>query len=546
MVGADKVVLTDVERKLVCGDPSTEGWARVPLNEARYFLESFLQQRGFQNPKFQFKAGRLLVDVGAQSRIRSLGVKGLPQGIDPSKLRKIDGETMTPQQLNKIKSTLLNALQNQGYACPKIEISADAQTGDVLADVDKGLLYIVDDIIPARLTGIDPAIFNRYEAFERGKRFDMRLLTLTAERTLVDSLFISAYYDVACATGGAMSITQRVIEGKPQLYRAGVGFDTEGYAIGKAQWSNSRIGMRVSSLEGSLYLSYREQTAETSARYYLNPSSRLHLRPRLYFRRQNEIQFESFDSQGSVMPATSWENQALRVDLAAGPALERVETLRGAGPPIDTFFSVNTQMTFTDHLFEYYAGEPRSGWKTSFETSSRVNGVYSSLTAHRVSIQGETLWNLGDYDPPLFVVGTRYWAGTIYVNDHAAALQLLPPDARFFLGGDANLRGAARKEVPADDIGFLTAAYDGLELRLGDVAYGVQPLLFLDAAMAGRTSVHLDRDVYWSPGAGFRWRLPIGSIRGTLARGILWRREAVALPLYKPHWQFFFSFGKEF
>lgn len=544
--GAADIRLTEVEQKLVCGDPASEGWKNIPLNEALYFMESFLQQRGYQNPKHRTENGVLIIDVGAKSIIRGLKVDGLPPEIDPGKLRKIIGQTLTPAQLNKLKSTLLNQLQNQGYACPQISVTANAQTGELFAEVDKGRLYLLEAIIPAALPDVDHSIFHRYEAFMSGRRFDMRLLTLTAERVLADSLFLNAFYDVACSSEGALRITQRVTEGKPQLYRVGVGFDTEDFAIGKAQWRNSKIGNQVSSLDGSLYISYREQTAETSMRYYFSPSPRQHLRPRLYFRRQNELQFESFDSQASLMPATSWDNRTLRVDLTAGPALKRVETLRGAGPGVDTFIALNTKLALTDHMFEYYSGEPRSGWKTSLESSSRVKGAYSDLTAHRVSLQGEMLWNLGQYDPPLLVIGTRYWAGTIYVTDHAAALRSLPPDGRLFLGGDANLRGAARNELPDDDVGFLTAVYHGLELRLGDILYGIQPLIFLDTAMAGRSSVHLDRDVYWSPGTGFRWRLPIGSIRGTFARGNIWRREPAAPPLYKSHWQFYFSFGKEF
>ncbi len=133
------------------------------------------------------------------------------------------------------------------------------------------------------------------------------------------------------------------------------------------------------------------------------------------------------------------------------------------------------------------------------------------------------------------------------MNDLANAQRNLAPDMRFFLGGDSNMRGIALNGLPTDQNGFLTVAYDGLELRLADaLPYGLQPLLFLDAAMAGRADVHLDPDVYWSPGAGLRWKLPVGSIRGTVARGLVWHRDSTAPPLYPPHWQLFLSFGEEF
>jgi translocation and assembly module TamA len=405
---------------------------------------------------------------------------------------------------------------------------------------------VMSPIVPAALEKVDSRVFSRYEAFLPGQPFDMRLLNLTAQRTISDALFVSAYYEVNCSTSGPR-IVQRVVEGKPRLYKLGVGFDTEGYAIGKAQWQRSRIGWRDSTLEGSLYASFREETAEASMHAYIDPASRLYLMPQVIFDREDQIQYQYVTGQASVQPGTSWENERLRADVLAGPVEEHVTTVRGVGPPNDTFLSFRTKWTLMDHLYEYYVPDPRRGWRTALETRSRAAGVQSSLTAHRVTAEGQALWNLGGYEPPLAIFGTRYWVGTTFVNDPASAQRILAPDMRFFLGGDSNLRGAALNGLPRDQAGFLTVVYDGLELRLGDLLpYGLQPLIFIDAAMGGRSDAHLDRDVYWSPGAGVRWRLPVGSIRATAARGLIWRRDESAPPLYEPHWQFFVSFGEEF
>ena len=190
-VGGEAIHLTDVERKLVCGDEATEGWRDVPVNQARYFMESFLQQRGYQNPRFQADQDTLKVDIGARSYFRGLTVNGLPPGIDPSKLRELKGQPITPKELDAIKTALFDDLQDNGYACPRIELTADSQTGEVAAAVTPGPVYTIDAVEPARLTDVDPAIFNRYEAFLYGGRFDARLLTLTAQRTLSDALFVA-------------------------------------------------------------------------------------------------------------------------------------------------------------------------------------------------------------------------------------------------------------------------------------------------------------------------------------------------------------------
>jgi translocation and assembly module TamA len=539
------VKLTEVERKLLCGDPSTEGWAMIPSNQAEYFMRAFLQQRGYQDPRFRLSGGVLSVDIGPKTRVTELRVEGLPPGVDSGRLRGIKGRDLTPAELDRVKGALLALLQDEGYPCPEIELSADGETGVVRARVALGAPGVLDGIVPAQLENVDPRVFDRYEAFRRGQLFDMRLLSLTAARTVSDALFVSAYYDVSCSTAGA-AIEQRAVEGKPRVYRLGAGFDTEGYAIGKAQWQKSRIGWRDSSLEGSLYASFREESAEASMRSYVAPDSRLYLMPQVLFDREDQVQYQYVTGQASLQPGASWDGEELRAELLAGPLEEHITTVRGVGPANDTFLAFKTKWDLTDHLYEYYAAEPRRGWRVTVETLSRAAGVASSLTAHRVTARGEALWNVGGYDPPAFVLGERGWIGTTYVDDIATARRDLAPDMRFFLGGDSNLRGAPLNGLPSDQSGFFTVVYDGVEARMGDdLPYGLQPLAFVDAAMGGRTDSSLQPDVYWSPGIGLRWRLPVGSIRGTVARGLLWRRDGDTTP-FAPRWQFFFSFGEEF
>jgi translocation and assembly module TamA len=247
------------------------------------------------------------------------------------------------------------------------------------------------------------------------------------------------------------------------------------------------------------------------------------------------------------MPAMDWDVAGLRLEFRAGPAFEYVRTLDGQGPADASFFTVETRLNLMSHLYEHYLREPRSGWEARIETSSRRKGAYSPFSADRVRLVGQSLWNLGRFDPPLAVLGLRGVAETTRLGPGAEGdPTALPPTLRFFLGGDQDIRGFARRQLPPSEQGFLTALYQGVELRAGDVLpYNVQPLVFIDAAMAGRRDLRLDRDVYWSPGAGLRWGSPVGSFRFTFARGYTWRRDP-ELASIAPHWQFFFSFGQEF
>jgi translocation and assembly module TamA len=539
-----KVELTPVERRLVCGDPGSEAWRDVPRSQAQRFLKAFLQQRGYLRPAFTVRDGRLVVDPGAVTPIRRLTGADLPPGVDLSKRRRILGAPLTPEMLDAIKVAVTGELQNRGYACPEVAMSADARSGEVIARFAGGVIQNAQPIDEPIIQGIDPAIFRRFEAFKHDRPMDQRLLSITSNRVVSEALFLSSSYDVRCGTEG-VRIVHLAASGPPRLIRIGVGIDTEGFARFRARWDHSRIGWRASTAQATLFASKREQSFDTQMHLYLSPSSRVFLLPRAVAARSDEPRYETVSSELSLSPGFTWDDQLVHVEISAGPALEYADTRRGIGPQNSYFQSFNTRVGVTSHLFEYYLREPRSGFHAEFETASRISELNSALTANRVRLGTEKLWNVGRFDPPLAVLGLRGWAGTTIVGDHDAALRELPPAMRFFIGGDADFRGVGPGEL-SDERGFLTGVYQGLELRAGDLLpWKLQPLMFLDAAMAGRASLRLDPDVYYAPGLGARWATFIGAFRVTLARNLIWRRDP-ATAAGRRHWQFFFSYGREF
>ena len=540
-----KVELTAVERRLVCGDPESEAWKDVPRDEARRFLTAFLQQRAYLNPVFAEKDGRLFVDTGKITRIERLEGDELPAGIDLSKRRGVVGAPLTPSMLDKVKAAVVAELQTRGYACPEIAMSADARTGTVRARFPGGVVHAAEPIEEPAIDGVDPGIFRRFEAFERGRPLNSSLLTLTSQRVVNEALFLNSSYDVTCGTEG-VRIVHRVASAPPRLVSIGVGVDTEGLARVRARWVHSRIGWRASTAEATVFASMREQSLDARMSLYLAPSSRGYLLPRAVAARSDEPLFETQSSEISLSPAFTWDDQALHVEVGAGPALEYADTQRGIGPQRALFQSFNTHLAVMSHLFEYYLRDPRNGFRAELDTASRVAGVNSSLTANRLRLATEKLWNVGGFDPPLAVLGARGWAGTTIVADRAAALPQLPPASRFFIGGNADFRGTGPGQL-SDENGFLTGVYEGLELRGGDLLlpYKLQPLVFIDAAMGGRSSLELDPNVYYAPGFGARWSTFIGAFRVSLARSLVWRRDPGTIP-GRAHWQFFFSYGQEF
>lgn len=540
----DELRLSDSERRMVCGDPESEVWKDLPRSQVEKSLRAYLQQRAYHFPTFTTQGRDLVVDPGRKVVVSKLTGRDFPLGLDLGKRRRVVGRPLTPALLDSVKEGTLRELQNIGYACPEVAVAADATTGELGASFLGGEVFAVTAVEEPVLDGVDSGIFRRYEAFKRGEPLDRRLLSLTSDRIVNEALFLNSSYDVSCGTAG-VRLVHEATPAPPRLLRLGVGVDTEGFFRARASWKHSRIGWRANTSQATVEASSREQSVEAFMRWFLGPSSRWHLVPRGVAARTDEARFETRSAELSLMPAVTFDDQRLHVALQAGPAVQYADTVRGVGPEASVFMTFNTHAELTTHSYEYFQRDPRSGTRAEFDTASRVSKISSELTAHRMRLSLQKLWNLGSYEPPLAVLGSRGWVGTTVIGDREAAVKGLPPAFRFFVGGDGDFRGVGRGEL-GDELGYLTAAYHGLELRAGDVLpFRLQPLVFLDAAMAGRTPFELERDVYYAPGFGVRWATFVGAFRMTFARSLLWRRDPATAPS-RAHWQFFFSYGREF
>ncbi len=540
-----EIGLDGAEKRLVCGDPDSRAWKKVPAAQARLFLRVILQNRGYHSPTFRSDGTVLTVDIGSRTVVTDFLAEGLPVDVDPGKQRGFVGEALTPKLLDRAEAALSAGLRQRGYACPEVKARSDPADGAIRAYAVPGEPARLDRVVDPSIPGIDARIFRRYEAFRRGQPFDERLLAVTADRIVREALFLSAFFDVDCGTRPA-AVVLRAVAAPPQIVRVGVGVDSEGLARVRAQWQHSRIGGRASSMETTLHGSVREQSFESFLRLYPGPASRVHLRPRVYAARIDEARFETVEGQVSLPPVVSWDFETLGVEARTGPAVVDARTVRGLGIPRETYLSWETQISVLSHLYERYLADPRAGWQANVAMSSRFAGTYSEITAHRLKLTFQKLWNIGGYEPPLLVVGSRGLAAATWILDEGRTLDLLPPSFRHFLGGDADYRGLGRGELPGEALGYLTAVYHGLELRVGDWLPGrLQPYVFFDAAMGGGRRFQLSPDLYYAPGAGVRWPSPVGTLRGSVARGFVRHSDPATSPV-ESRIQFYFSFGREF
>jgi len=244
------IVFNSNEKKLICGDPDAASWEDIPRFQAEYFLEVFLQDRGYFFPTFTTDGDIVVVDPGPVKHVEQIEISGSPpEFFDVTRRRKIKGSLLTPDILSTLESWTKSEMRTNGYPCPKITSTADAGTGVVRLDVDPGPFQTIAEVIEEQVNGLRPGTLERYRAFNIGDPYDARNLSITKTRIeTLDGILQSSYFLTECTDRGAV-LTQKSMAGPPRLLRIGVGVSTEDYVIGKLtiKWARAALSHALAS-----------------------------------------------------------------------------------------------------------------------------------------------------------------------------------------------------------------------------------------------------------------------------------------------------------
>lgn len=535
------------ETRLICGDPNVPAWQKIPESQARYNLKNFLQARGFNYPNFRKEEKKIVIDPGECTRVKEIVVEGdHPKGLKMSHKRKVKNKPLTPSLLSTLNDWTASELRDIGYPCNKVDISAEAYSGRVILNIDSGKFYNFPPVTKPELKEMDPEAFRRFDAFETGKPFNQQLLDLTTRRIEEDGIAQNAYFVDNCTPDG-VEVVQKVSLGKPHLFIVGVGADTEEYIKGKVSWKHTRLDNKGSSVNVTATASYRLQKLDTTLHWYtFKAPTRWNLAPSVFFERRNETKFNYLQTGFNVYPNYKWDNQSIGINLNIGPQLSLFKTYRGANRDFTRYLSGYVEIDIASHDYEFFNFDPRSGFILTASGKFNSKYVLSDVSAQTMKLYGQWLWNVSDLDPPLLIVGVKGMIGTTVARRSDPNFGNLPPEFLFYLGGDADLRGFHRLELPITYTGALTSAFTSFELRLlNTIPAKLEPIVFADIGILGVDSMNFDYPAYWSPGAGLRLFSMIGVFRTTVSHGFMIKNND---PANDPasHWQFFLSYGQEF
>lgn len=550
--------LNDVEKRLICGDKEknpgypNEAWKTIPYGQAKYHLSVFLQSRGYLHPVFKKALAPNLdheVQIGPKATIKEVTISGDGGEIEIQRKRNLIGSTLSPSSLNDLENWVASELQNRGYACPKVTTTAWEETGQVDVKIEAGPLGYFYSITPESIPGTVPGVLSRYYPFRVGDEFRGKLLTLADSRVVSSAVVESAHLRKRCE-GERVYLFQEAVPGAPRLLIFGVGINTEGLLEGRASWKNTRLWTHGSLLDVNAAVSKLQNTVGVNLNWFVFQStSPASINPMLQLTRKTEPRFQSLESVLQTGLATTGDLGEVGATFFIGPTLNLYRTVYGDGVPSSKFLFLEGRATVKTHDYEYYGGNPQKGFMASLTTDFSSQQVWSAISAQRFQLRGEGLWNIQNFDPPLWILGVRGGFTTTVADTSTGLGTQLPASFLTYLGGSKDLRGFGLQDISSDPAnlnsgqlgsGGLTSGFVGIEMRLSHtLPYNIDPFLFGDFGATSNQSFALSSPLYWSPGFGVRWQSPIGPVRTTFAQGY-------AGSQLKEPFHFYFSIGDEF
>lgn len=550
--GDMKLRLGEGERTLLCGssevkrnDPWVEPWRRIPLRQARHEAALILQDRGyFHSSLEELPSGQRILDPGQPTRITSLEVEGAVPGLDWSHRRGWMGGLLTPGRLTEIEGAFVEQLKHLGYACATVRSEADSDSGRVKVFLTAGPALRILEVVRDPGQGVSGRVFSRFEPFELGDGFDGREMILASRRAVDSGTILASRYRPQCEPDG-VRLLYEVLPGKPRLLTAGFGVDTEGGPVIRGAWLHARQGRAGDRTRIALLATSKTQSLRGDVAFFPWPElPRGKIEPQAGFQRRSEADFEEVSWSAAMNGGRTWDFEFFSSEARTGPSLEIIRTVRGPGREQSRWWSWNAELQGWSREWEFFRADPRAGARASLTWSGSWRELGSDFTAQRWRFEGVGLWNWGEIEPPAFVLGLRGALAVTGVGETEALTRGIPATLRQYLGGGQSLRGFGRLEIPASGIALSSAFLSG-ELRLArGRATAVQPLLFLDLGLLGRDPWSWQLPLFGSPGIGFRWASPVGTLRAALAQGGIWLGGQA--PGQRTHPQLYLSLGEEF
>lgn len=438
------------------------------------------------------------------------------------------GERLDHGAYERSKQQIATALANDGYlnAQPvrhQVSVVRSANAADIDLAWDAGPRYRLGELrfSPSQFPD---SFLQRYKPWQEGDYYSADKLLLL-QQALVDADYFTSVAvapDLEGATDTLVPVDVMLIPAKRTVYTAHLYFSTDsgpGIKLGtQRRWLNDRGHKLGGEIE------YSSRLQEISTIYQIPKPG---LRSRNYTIGAG-YRDEETDTSRSRMAR-----------LAANQVTERwkgftrtlgLQYLNGDFEIADQRGS--TSLLYADGLLTRKQANnayfPTSGYSLLYGLRFAFESLLSDTSFTQLRAEGKWLTKVGDKGRVL----VRASLGGMVVDDFDA----LPPELRFFAGGDRSIRGFDYQQV--GEVNATGGVIGGEYLVVGSGEYEHYFLenwgaaVFVDAGDAFKSEFNVNVGA----GFGLRWKSPIGVVRVDLARPVVteldesWRVHLVIGP----------------
>ncbi len=406
IVQGDRIELNRNEKILLCGiAEGPQPWNEIPLPQVKLHLRNILNNLGYFQSTTEIRENKLFVQTGPQQKITSVSTSHLNNILDVNKLRNVVGKPLVPGKLDEVDSWANFKLQSQGYACSDISLKAQSETGKVQVNVKASSPKFFSAVFTDNSDQINGELLPRYQPFEMGDMYDVRKTHVMTERLISDGLFQSAYFEIECKEDKVI-LRLRSSIGKPKILRFGVGASTEELPFADLTFRNAQLDSLGSSFTTTLHASPRNLSLDfTSELYWFRGWNKTFFAPRGHLLREIESAYQSDSARLGADIGRFWDQWNTRFQVRLGPSLNIVTTQRGAAPEHVRYPSFDASLLLMSIDYEYAIRQQHEGWMASLGTRSQSRGLGSEYNVNHYNLNYKYLWNIGNYYPPLFVLG---------------------------------------------------------------------------------------------------------------------------------------------
>ena len=509
----------------------TPAQIRRLFNTAEQEIKTALEPYGYYNA--QVASSLQTTDKGLRALFRvtpgepvkvtskKVQVQGEAADLNPIKraIRRFkpdEGDVLDHGVYEASKAEVEGALLNNGFLRMKatqkrVEVSRKANTAAIDLNWESGprmkfgRVHFSDAQFP-------PAFLERYIPWEAGEYYSPDEL-LAFQQRLVDADYfatVSVQPDLEHAEGLDVPINVELAPAKRTIYTTGAYVSTDtgpGVKLGmQRRWVND-MGHKF---QADIDVAQRMQALSTSYRIPLPGPNDKSLNFGVTHKNEDTESSKSKSDKAAINETRKWYGftRTLGLQYVAGTytiaEVDRITHLLYGEATL-------TKKQANDFFF------PRRGWSIAFGARYAPELLVSDTSFSQVTVDGKYIFPAGRRQRVIM----RLSLGAMVVND----FDQLPPELRFFAGGDRSIRGfdyqalgSTIEKAPDQHlvIGGTNLAVGSIELEHYFLPkWGAA--VFVDGGDAWRTG---EFKLNIGAGVGVRWRSPVGVVRLDVAKPV--------------------------